>query len=301
MTQDPVESQNPDDAETNDAQASDCKPSVKGRLKPRTAISWFTPELDAENEFPEEQKALVQKLLTNSPEQAADLLEEAREIAAAIVRDRVEGVERRATTLQGVVAITATFTLTGGGLIVTQIRGTLWQIAIGGLLFLITLSLALCGFRATQAVANIHRWRAAPRNRVLSRAGQSLTESRAERAAYELRVAGANSRIARFKVTMLNRARGHLLRALAAVPLLTGLLLAYAVANDPDREAAKSSATPPSASVPASRRSAPSLSEPAAKHAGHRRRPSKSTPSIVPSPPASHRREPSSTRPATAP
>jgi hypothetical protein len=299
MTHNPVESQNPDDAETTDAQAS--KSSVKGWLKPRTAISWFTPELDIENEFPQEQKALVQKLLTDSPEQAADLLEEAREIAAAIVRDRVEGVERRATTMQGVVAITATFTLTGGGLIVTQIRGTLWQIAIGGLLFLITLSLALCGFRATQAVANIHRWRAAPRNRVLSRAGQALTESRAERAAYELRVAGVNSRIARFKVTMLNRARGHLLRALAGVPLLTGLLLAYAVANDPVGDAAQSSATPPSASAPASRRSTPSSSEPAAKHAGHQRHPSKSTPSTVPGPPASHRREPSSTRPATAP
>lgn len=206
----------------------------------------LNPKLDTTNEFPMSQEELISKLQTEDPDFAADILVEAREIASAMVGERIESVERRATTLQGVVAVAATFTLAGGSLLVTQIHGLVWQLGLGCGLLWVSTRFVLSGLRATQATSTVHKHRTPPRDRILNRAAQPLAIARIDRAAYDLRVAGSNSSIARWKVTMLGKARRHLLWALFAVPLLTLLMIAYAAFGAPSPHQGRAESGEPS-------------------------------------------------------
>lgn len=190
---------------------------------------WPSPDDDEHNEFPMDQESLVRSLSTDDPELAAAILAEAEEIADLMVDERVESVERRAATLQGVVAIAGSFSLAGGTFLITQVQGTGWRTVLGGLLLFIVASFGLCGLRATQAAAAIQRWTAPPKLRILERSSQTLASARVERAAYVLRSAGNNARFARWKVTMLAKARTHLQRAVVGIPIMVATVVVYAV------------------------------------------------------------------------
>ncbi|MEA2188621.1 MAG: hypothetical protein QOK16_3632 [Solirubrobacteraceae bacterium] len=174
-----------------------------------------------------DQRTLQNMLSTDDEDIAAAILEEAREIADRMVFHRVESVERRATTLQSVVAIAASFSLAGGTLLITHVHATVWRTVMSGGLLWVVGSLGLCGLRATQAAVDVHGWAAPPRDRIAARAGQTLAESHVERAAHLLRAAGWNSQYARWKVTMMAKARGHLQRAVLGIAALIAVLVAY--------------------------------------------------------------------------
>ena len=187
------------------------------------------PPLDEVNEFPDSVQELRRRLRTDDAEVAAGILLEAEQISNRMVESRVESVERRAATLQGVVAIASTLVLTGGTLVVSQIRGAEWR-GIGGLLLLLCIgSFAMCGQRATQAASQWRRWHTPRRNDVFCRPGQHLAEIRIARAAALLRSAGANSSVARWKVTMLRKSVRHLQRALLLLALLALWIFVYAL------------------------------------------------------------------------
>jgi hypothetical protein len=127
------------------------------------------PERDSRNEFPFTVDELVERLKTGDAELAADILKEAEGISDRIVEGRVESVERRSATLQGVVAIAASFVLTGGALLVSQIEGSGWRGLCGVLLLMAVSSLALCGLRATQAASQWQAWSVPPAQAIFDR------------------------------------------------------------------------------------------------------------------------------------
>jgi hypothetical protein len=201
----------------------------------RLAITWISrrvspdPENDPDNRFDFEQAELVELLKTDDPEKAKEILEEAHDTAQRMVEGRTEGVERRAATLQSATAIAGSFSLAGGTLLATQVQGAAWRVVIGALLLWVTANLGLCGWRATQASAGILRWSRPRARAVLDRSAQTLTEGRLQRAAEVLRAAGWNARYARFKVTMLNRAHRHFIRASLGLPVLVASVIIYAL------------------------------------------------------------------------
>ncbi|UTI63376.1 hypothetical protein NBH00_18740 [Paraconexibacter antarcticus] len=187
------------------------------------------PELDPDNRFEFTKVELVERLKTDDPDIAQEILAEAEQIAERMVDGRAESVERRAATLQSATAIAGSFSSAGGTLLVTRINGRPWQVVIGLLLLWVTGSLGLCGWRATQASSKIHPWSVLPSTAILTRASQTIPESRIERAVQVLRAAGWNARYARYKVTMLERAGEHLTRASLGLPVLIAAVAIYAL------------------------------------------------------------------------
>lgn len=186
--------------------------------------------VDDETAFPEIRDDLRAKLTTGDPELAADLLAEA-DGAHGRLRERIEGAERRATTLQGASAIAASLTLTAAGLLIdpTKLRGVGWQVLFGLTVVYITFALVMCAWRATLASSRVHRWRAPPDRDILDRVEQGLATARVERAVALLEVIGANQRFARYKVAMLRAATEWIVRALVALLILATLATTYAV------------------------------------------------------------------------
>lgn len=211
--------------------ASDSRPEPKRPLRRRVRTAIFGADADDVNEFPFTLDELEDKLRTEDPELASEILAEARETCITIVDGRVETIERRAATLQGVVAIAATFTLTGGTLIIAQLHGRGWRGLAGIALVSCVTLLALCGWLATEASSQYRRWVIHPRKAVFKRPAQGTAKARTARAASFLYQAGHNSRHARWKVTKLRKAVSYLRLALGSLVVFALLMLVYAVAG----------------------------------------------------------------------
>lgn len=203
----------------------------------RKADEWWRAQwaavflaVDDKTAFPETSDDIRAKLTTGDPELAAELLAEADE-AHDRLRERIEGAERRATTLQGASAIAASLTLTAAGLLIdpAKLRGVGWQLLFGLTVVYITFALVMCVWRATLASSRVHRWRAPPDRDILDRVEQGLATARVERAVALLELIGANQRFARYKVAMLRAATEWIVRALVALLVLAALATTYAV------------------------------------------------------------------------
>lgn len=150
---------------------------------------------------------------------------------------RIESVERRATTLQGGVAIAATVALTGGGLVLdpTKLQGLGWRIAFASGLALLVLALVLTGARALSASSRSFAFRApADSDQLMKRAGSTDRDAYArERAAWLLWAYGRNNEIAAVKVEYLWKAAFWFRVALAVLAALMLLVVAYVLAVEP--------------------------------------------------------------------
>jgi hypothetical protein len=193
-------------------------------------------EVDTETAFPESQDELRASLHTDDPSAATELLVEA-EAAHDRLRSRVEGAERRATTLQGASAIAASLTLAAAGLLIdpTKLRGWVWQLLFGLAVLYITFALAMCAWRATLASSRVHNWVTPPDRDILDRPGQGIATARLERAIALLRAVGGNQRFARYKIAMLRAATEWIVRALVGLVALALLSALYSLFG-PDPE-----------------------------------------------------------------
>lgn len=177
----------------------------------------FQLQVDDDSDFEESTEELRNGLAAATEPLAAEILAEAEAIHNRVV-DRVEGAERRATTLQGAAAIAAGLTLTGAGLLVdTKISGAGWQLLFGLVLVFLTVSLVLCAYRATLASTKVFRWTAPDSRAILNRPSGTVIDARTARAAELLKMVGDNARFARYKVAMMRAAAEWLTRALAAL------------------------------------------------------------------------------------
>jgi hypothetical protein len=187
-------------------------------------------------EFTEGHEELVERLRPpEGPEaagRAAEILAEAQATFAA-AETRGEGAERRATTLQGAVAIAASVLLAGAALLgdPSKIQGHGWRLGLGALLILVTVCLVAAGARALGATARIHIYHRPTPSEVLRRAAMDPVEARIDLAAETFEDSAYNDQIAAWKVAYLAAAawwfRGALFVLLALATLL-GVYLATA-------------------------------------------------------------------------
>jgi hypothetical protein len=117
-------------------------------------------------------------------ERTKEILDEAQSIFEQ-ADERGQAAERRATTLQGAVAIAASLILAGGALLAdpAKVQGDGWRIALAVGLVAVTFCLVVSGARALATTSRIHVYHAPTQTDVLRRSGLPLPEARIELAA----------------------------------------------------------------------------------------------------------------------
>jgi hypothetical protein len=173
---------------------------------------------------------LAGKLKTEDEDVARAILAEAEAIYAE-PQERIESAERRATTLQGTVAIAASVALAGGGLLLdpSRIRGQCWRIAVGGLLAAFVICLLGCAIRALGATTRIFNFEEPGPTRIVDRTSMNNTEVLTHRAAELLRAFAVADMIGSVKIGLLRSAAWWFRLALVLLALLTFLVCSYAI------------------------------------------------------------------------
>ena len=200
----------------------------------------FLP-LDPPGQFTEPHSQLVARLTPRDSSGAVDaarthdILAEAQAIYAS-ADERIDGVERRATTLLSAVAIATSLLLAGGALLAdpTKVHGAGWRSALAACLTVTVISLAMAGARALGAMARIHVIHRPTSTLILDRTGTPATEARIDLAAETLKDFGFNTQVAAWKVAYLGAAAWWFRWALAALLTLTVALGVYAVFGSQD-------------------------------------------------------------------
>jgi hypothetical protein len=147
---------------------------------------------------------------------------------------RSEGIERRATTLQGAVAIAGSFALAGGALLLDtgKVPSHAWRVALVVPYAVTIVSLLACGLRALRATSRVLVWHYPHPEGVLNRVGMSEDEARITRAAELLYCTGRNQATVRYKVAQMRAAAHWFALALAALLVTAALFCTYVIAHD---------------------------------------------------------------------
>jgi hypothetical protein len=171
---------------------------------------------------------IKKRLQTEDPHLAAELLAQAREVAAA-PNERSDGVERRATTLLGTVGIATSLSVAGAALVLdpSKLHGAGWRFAVAAGFLAATLCFVMCGFRSLQALARRQTWTSPRDEDILDARDKGLAEARVDLAVSLLRSAGANDPIADWKVAYLGAARWWFSGALLALTTTLLILVLY--------------------------------------------------------------------------
>jgi len=180
--------------------------------------------------FHEPREVLIERLRSEDPDDAHELLEEARRLNDSV--DALsENVERRATTLQGVVSIAATFAVAAGALLLDpgKIEGKGWRLVLIALFGAMVYSLIATAFRATQASTQIHWWSRADPADNFKRPDLSRSEFELEQAVDMLRGYGRNTKVVAWKVAYMGAASKWFLRALICLGLIAIVFGSYAL------------------------------------------------------------------------
>jgi hypothetical protein len=164
-------------------------------------------------------------------ERALEILTEAQDVFAR-ADERAESAERRATTLQGAVAIAASLVVAAAALSINQTRleGTFWRIAAAMLAGGITVALVMTGIRALSATSTIHRWHRPTAGDMVIRSQVPITQARIELAAETLVAYSFNTKVAAWKIAYLGAAAWWFRVALGLLVALALVLTAYAFA-----------------------------------------------------------------------
>jgi|NGEPerStandDraft_6_1074524.scaffolds.fasta_scaffold06649_5 hypothetical protein len=205
-------------------------------------------ELPDPRAYRESEQAIADSLLTDDPELAKFLLDEA-EASSRRPFESAESIERRATTLQGAVAIATTFTLTGSALLFdrTKLSSDGWRVAFAVLFLLAIVSFVCSGVRALSASSRTFRWSFPGWNDIFDRARLETPRAYATRSASLLKAAGINQAIIETKAGYLNAAVRWFRAALLFLVLATIAMLVYAIVYSPPDATGGNAPTAPSA------------------------------------------------------
>jgi hypothetical protein len=184
--------------------------------------------------FREDEEELARRLKTSDTKLAGALLAEAEELARRPHED-AESIDRRATTLQGAVALATTVALAGGALLIdpTKLRSEGWRITFAAVLAGVVIAFVASGMRALGASSRTLPWSYPAFEDIFRRAESDLAAAQGARAASLLKTAGLNLRIVELKAGYLNAAVWWFRIALALLFTLA-LFVAYA-ATTPER------------------------------------------------------------------
>ncbi len=197
-------------------------PPRDAELPPRRRIreSWWPPlriladhahpvPWDPPANFPQPVALLQTRLATSNEALADELLSDAERLFDEATAS-VDSIERRATTLQGGVAIAATVALTGGGLVLdpTKIHGDGWRTALALSLAALVLMLAMTALRALGATSRLGTFRTVSDEDIFARARMSnVADAKTSRAGYLLHAYGRNAEVAQVKVCVSEEGR----------------------------------------------------------------------------------------------
>lgn len=195
--------------------------------------SVFLP-VDPPTRFTENHDELVKRLTprtadgSTDEDRTRDLLAEAQATFKS-AEERIEGAERRATTLQSAVAIAASLLVAGGALLAdpSKVRGDEWRIALAAFLVLTVVSLVVAGVRALGATSRIHVVHVPTPTNIIERMTTTAAEARIDLAAETLKDFGFNTKVADWKVAYLGAAAWWFRWALAFLIALAVTLGAY--------------------------------------------------------------------------
>lgn len=190
-------------------------PWIKRKLVPPGAVKrrWWWNRLFVQiNEpffFKDQSERDIFIRLLPARRRAVGVLEEAQRLLEDD-RARAEHVERRATALQGAVAIAATFVFAGAGLLLTAANppSGIWRNLMAIPFGFTVLCLAATGFRALRATVRVHAFEYPDPEGPLARADLSESRSQLRQAAELLYAYGRNQPIVDYQVAQM-RAAGH--------------------------------------------------------------------------------------------
>jgi hypothetical protein len=191
-------------------------------------------EVESPTEFVGTPAEVSARITTGDPRRAAELLEEAKSLYAT-AEARAESAERRATTLQGAVAVAATVAVAAATLLLDpqDINGDGWRAGFAALFIGLVYCLVATAYRAAQASSQVHEWHTPAAEDNVTRLKDSPRAARTAAAADYLYSYGRNTKIADWKVAYMRAASEWFARALVLLVVLALLVGAYVVASSP--------------------------------------------------------------------
>jgi hypothetical protein len=181
------------------------------------------------SEFNEPLDQLIERLSTDDALTAATILEEAQAISAEAT-SRIDSAERRATTLQGTVAIAASLVVAGAGLLLdpSKVTDRDWRIVLLIVLAAVLGCLIGCAWRALAVTGRMFEFEQPGPERIHLRAKASGVNAQTFRAAELLRAAGVSSEVGAVKVGLLRSSAWWLRAALAVLAAFIVAVSVYA-------------------------------------------------------------------------
>ncbi len=160
---------------------------------------------------------------------------------------RIDSAERRATTLQGTIAIAATLVVGGAGLLLdtNKVPDQTWRIAFVLVLALFVVCLVGCAMRALGVTGRAFEYLMPGFSRIPDRAAKDGNDADVWRAAELLRAGGVASEIAAVKVGLLRSAAWWLRGALGMLAVLAVLLAVHGATTSRARDARPPQLTTP--------------------------------------------------------
>lgn len=200
------------------------------------------------SEFNEPLATLVDKLSTDDSVTATTILEEAQAIFDE-TSSRIDSAERRATTLQGTVAIAASLVVGGAGLLLdpSKISDRYWRIALLVPLAGFLASLICCAWRALAVTGRMFAFEQPGPERIYLRAKAPGVKAQTFRAGELLRASGVASEVGAVKVGLLRSSAWWLrlaLTMLAAFVVVLGVYVATSSTSHPAKESSPSRLLP---------------------------------------------------------
>jgi hypothetical protein len=138
----------------------------------------------------------------------------------------------REPTLQGAVAIAATFTLAAGTLVAEtdKVPSHFWRVAFAAVVAVVVLAFVIAGVVALQTTSRIDAWRDPNEKKGFAeRASLDLTEAQLARAKELLVGYGENDALAGWKIKRTSLAAWWFRAALMLLVVLAGLFVIYAL------------------------------------------------------------------------
>ena len=180
--------------------------------------------------FPQSPAELEAQLAATDAEVAEILCHEAEGLFTSI-RIHIENIERRATALQGTVAVATSFTLTGGTLVLFQAthRSHIWRATTALGLLCVVATLVVSALLSLGATHRIYAFLTPSDNKFVDRAKATPRDARIARTAYVLTAYAWNNERAELKALYLRRAGAALALALVFVVFVGTFLLGSVV------------------------------------------------------------------------
>jgi hypothetical protein len=175
---------------------------------------------------------LADSLRTDRQEVARAILTEAEAIFQEPV-DRIDSAERRATTLQGTVAIAASVVVAGAGLLLdpSKVSDQRWRMVFSVSVLAFVICLTASAIRALSATSRIFRFEQPGPQRIGHRASMSECDVLTHRAAELLRASEVANQIGRVKVGLLRSAAWWFRLAIVSLAVLAALIATYVIAG----------------------------------------------------------------------